>query len=70
MTSAFSVVRNVALLAAVVLAAPLAKPAEAEAKVCLTTTFEDGTACAVCSVGGCWGAACSDGTNTVSTGGC
>ncbi|HYW10551.1 MAG TPA: hypothetical protein VE871_01310 [Longimicrobium sp.] len=70
MTTRLSLLRNVGLLAAVALAAPLAQPSEAAAAMVCIVDYEDGIACAVCVEGNCWGAACSDGETTISTGGC
>jgi hypothetical protein len=67
-----SLLRNVALLGAMAVATPLLapKPAEASPITCVTTIYDDGIACAVCVQDNCYGAACSDGNITVSTGGC
>ncbi len=71
MTARLSLLRNVGLLTAIALAAPLAKPSVATAAmVCVVETYEDGSACAACVEGNCWGAACSDGETTISIGGC
>lgn len=71
MTAKLSLLRNVGLLAAVALAAPLAQPSvAAAAMVCIVEVYDDGIACAACFEGNCWGAACSDGETTISTGGC
>lgn len=72
MTTRLSLIRNVGLLALVAFSAPLLKPASAAAAtiVCIVESYDDGIACAACSDGVCWGAACSDGETTISTGGC
>lgn len=72
MTNKLSLIRNLGLLALVAFSAPLltATSASAADTICIVESYDDGTACAACSDGVCWGAACSDGEITVSTGGC
>jgi len=71
MTTRLSLLRNAGLLALVAFSAPLLKPSAAQAAmVCIVEVYDDGIACAACFEGACWGAACSDGETTISTGGC
>ena len=72
MKTKLSLIRNLALLALIAFGAPLLSPSSASAAetTCLVKIYDDGIACAACTDGVCWGAACSDGETTVSTGGC
>ena len=66
-----SLLRKLAILGALVLAAPLTAATAAEPVICISDC-EDEICCAYCEglESGCWGAACSDGETTVSEGGC
>ena len=73
MSAQRSLLRNLLLLAAVAVSAPLLTPGAATAADgCIAESFADGSFCSGCREGACWGAACYDaGTGEVFTdGGC
>jgi len=70
MTRRRSLFRNLALLAAVAAAAPLATPTPAAAADFCASEVIDGWTCGGCRIGNCWAAVCSDGVDEISDGGC
>lgn len=73
MSARLSLLRNLLLLGAVAVSAPLLTPASAAAADgCISESFGDGSVCVGCREGACWGASCYDaGTGEVYTdGGC
>jgi len=70
MKAKLSLLRNLALLGALALSAPLLTPRPAQAEDFCLSDYIDGWACYGCRIGNCWAAACSDGVETISDGGC
>jgi hypothetical protein len=72
MNSRLSLLRNLALLGAVALSAPLLTPRTAAAAAeCISQDFGDGSFCVGCRSGNCWAAVCYDSDyNEYSDGGC
>jgi hypothetical protein len=70
MTLKLSLLRNLAILAAMALGAPLLDPAPASAAgLCFQNEVEGGY-CMGCTDGTCWQAACTDGNEMYIDGGC